>query len=329
MNFESEFFSLLQKPGFDFEAMALGLFRFQAKEVRIYREFLELMKVDAAKVNTINEIPFLPISFFKTQEVLREGSSKDFYFKSSTTSGGTASIHFVPDTAIYEWSFMQSFKKFIGDPKDYCILALLPNYIEQGNSSLVYMTDHLVKASAYPQSGFFLHDHALLYEKIEANEAQKIPTILLGVTYALLDFAEEYPMRLEHTIIVETGGMKGRREELLRAEVHEILKGAFQIKIIHSEYGMTELLSQAWSHGGGVFHAPAWMRVLCAELSDPKRILPAWKSGSINIIDLANIYSCAFIATDDLGIVNADGSFEVIGRKDYSDIRGCNLMYSQ
>jgi hypothetical protein len=239
------------------------------------------------------------------------------------------SKHFVPDVKIYEWSFKSSFEKFIGKPQEYCILALLPNYIEQGNSSLVYMTDHLVKSSVYPDSGFFLHDHDLLHEKLKVNESQKIPTILLGVTYALLDFAEKFPMDLKHTVIVETGGMKGRREELLRSEVHERLKRSFSLKNIHSEYGMTELLSQAWSHGDGIFHAPQWMKVVCADLSDPLSILPGKKSGSINIIDLANIYSCAFIATDDLGMVNEDGTFEVIGRKDYSDIRGCSLMYSQ
>ncbi len=327
MNFEEDFFQLLQQPKFNFEYLALKLFRHQAAHIPVYKLFLEFLHTVPDEVNSVVDIPFLPVSFFKSHHIIAEGANENFYFTSSTTTGGIPSKHFVPDLNIYEWSFTKSFHEFYNEHKEYCILGLLPNYIERGGSSLVYMVEHFIRESKYPQSGFYLHDFEALNAQLSENEKNGIPTLLIGVTYALLDFASQFPLELNNTIVMETGGMKGRREEMLRAEVHEELKKAFSLSEIHSEYGMTELLSQAYSKGNGIFHTPPWMRVLTADLNDARTILPNEKAGSINIIDLANIYSCGFIATDDLGIVHRNSSFEILGRKDNSDIRGCGLMY--
>jgi hypothetical protein len=327
VSFESDFFHSLHEPKINFEVLALKLFRHQAENIPAYKQFLELLHTNPDKVTQVKEIPFLPVAFFKSNKILKEDTNDNIYFTSSTTTGGTPSKHYVPDLGIYEWSFKNSFQTFYKENAAYCILGLLPSYIERGGSSLVYMVEHFINESKYSQNGFYLDDFKALHQQLSENEKAGISTLLIGVTYALLDFAEQFPMELKNTIVMETGGMKGRREEMLRAQVHQELKKAFKTDKIHSEYGMTELLSQAYSKGDGIFMSPPWMRVFIADLNDAMTILPSDKTGSINIIDLANIYSCAFIATDDLGIVHQNSSFEIIGRKDSSDIRGCGLMY--
>ena len=328
MNFEKDFFKTLQYSKFDFVELNLQLFRHQAEHVIIYNYFLKLLQVNVDEITSVEQIPFLPVSFFKSNKILNHVADELFYFTSSTTTGGKHSKHYVPNLKIYEWSFKKGFNTFYPSYKNFCVLGLLPNYIEQGGSSLVYMVKQFINESKYPQSNFYLHDFKALHKQLLENEENEIPTLLIGVTYALLDFASQFPMPLKSTIVMETGGMKGRREEMLRTEVHEELEKAFALSLIHSEYGMTELLSQAYSNGKGIFKSPPWMQVYAADLNDAKAILPKEKAGSINIIDLANIYSCAFIATDDLGIVHHDSSFEILGRKDNSDIRGCGLMYN-
>ncbi len=327
MNFEQDFFEELQKPNFDFEQMALQLFRYQSEYLPVYAEFLRLLKINPNEINSISEIPFLPVSFFKSNEIVSSKVKTYFHFTSSTTTGGKPSRHFVPDLEIYKWSFKKGFNYFYGNNSDYCFLGLLPSYLEREGSSLVYMVQDFIQESKFEQSNFYLHDFNALNLQLLENEKNGIPTILIGVTYALLDFAEQFPIKLKNTIVMETGGMKGQRKEMLRPEVHSLLCKAFQLTEIHSEYGMTELLSQAYSKGNGIFVSPPWMRVLAADLNDALTQLPFEKAGSINIIDLANIYSCAFIATDDLGVVHSNNTFEIIGRRDNSDIRGCGLMY--
>ena len=327
MGFETDFFNSLKEPKLDFEFLALKLFRYQSENIPTYKRFVDLLGLNVNEITKVSDIPFLPVSFFKSEKIINNNASDSFYFTSSTTTGGIPSKHYVPDLTIYEWSFIQSFKKFYNEPGEYCILGLLPNYLEREGSSLVYMVDHFIRENKYNQSGFYLDDFRALNAQLLANETKGMSTLLIGVTYALLDFANQFPSPLKNTIIMETGGMKGRREEMQRAEVHNELRNAFKTDMIHSEYGMTELLSQAYSKGNGIFRSPPWMRIMIADLNDPLSILPFEKSGSINIIDLANIYSCAFIATDDLGIVHRDSTFEILGRKDNSDIRGCGLMY--
>ncbi len=328
VSFENDFFSVLKQPQFNFEEMALHLFRRQAQKVEVYQHFLYLLKINAEEIVALEQIPFMPVSFFKTHKIIALGADDSFCFTSSTTTGGIPSKHYVPDLGWYEWSFKNGFNYFYNHYRDYCVLGLLPNYLEREGSSLVYMVKQFIDESKYPESNFYLHDFKALSKQLHENEKKKIPSLLLGVTYALLDFAQQFPMPLKNTIVMETGGMKGKRRELLRSEVHEILKQSFSLTTIHSEYGMTELLSQAYSTGNGIFECPPWMRVLAADLNDARTILPKEKAGSLNLIDLANINSCAFLATDDLGVVHSDNSFEVIGRKDHSDIRGCGLMYS-
>jgi hypothetical protein len=327
VGFESDFFASLHEPSFDPEEKTLQLFRFQAEHVEVYKRFLSYLNIDPGQIHSPEQIPFLPVSFFKSHSIVTDGTSADFHFSSSSTTGGIPSKHFVPDLKIYEWAFKNSFDSFYGGHKNYCILGLLPNYLEREGSSLVYMVDRMIKESKYPSSNFFLDDFKALHEQLVLNEKDGIPTLLIGVTYALLDFAAQFPIPLKNTIVMETGGMKGRRKEMLRAEVHSELKKAFSLPTIHSEYGMTELLSQAYSKGDGIFQTPPWMRIMAADLNDARTLLPPDQAGSINIIDLANIYSCAFIATDDLGIIHPDSTFEIIGRKDNSDVRGCGLMY--
>lgn len=316
----------------NFNELTLELFNYQYRHNTIYRQFCDTLKINAADVDSINKIPFLPISFFKTQEVKTGEFEADLIFESSGTTQSIASKHFVKDISLYKKSFTTSFEKFYGQPQYKCILGLLPAYLERKNSSLVLMTDELIKASNNPLSGFYLYDHEQLHRTILHNELLKLPTLLIGVTYALLDFAEAYPMQLRHTIVMETGGMKGRREELTRTEVHTQLQEKLGISLVHSEYGMTELLSQAYSKGDGIFHCPGWMKILLRDEDDPFNIITAAnlqnkpQTGLINVIDLANIYSCSFIATDDVGKLHANESFEVLGRSDSSDIRGCSLM---
>ncbi len=291
-----------------------------------------MLNVNAAAVNTLEKIPFLPVQFFKSHTVITTDFTPHTVFESSGTTGNINSKHAVKDVNLYKKSFTTGFNTFYSTASGKCILGLLPSYLERSNSSLVFMVDELIKQSNHKLSGFYLTDYDKLHRTLQHNEILKQPTLLFGVTYALLDFAEQYPMQLRHTTIIETGGMKGRREELTRMQVHKQLQEKLGISLVHSEYGMTELLSQAYSKGDGIFHTPAWMKVLVRETDDPFAITAADESstkavtGLVNIIDLANIYSCAFIATDDVGLLFNNGSFEILGRKDSSDVRGCSLL---
>ena len=311
----------------DFKKVAFEVLRFQYTHNKIYRNYIDTLGIKPAQTARVEDIPFLPVSFFKTHKALcGEEDKNDIVFYSSATASGVASRHIVKNVSIYRQSFSRCFRHFYGDVTDYCILALLPSYLQRSGSSLVYMAEDMMKESGNPHSGFYLHNMDELAAKITLLEKAGQKTLLLGVTYALLDFAEKYPAKLNHTIIMETGGMKGKRREMPREEVHSLLKNAFGTVAIHSEYGMTELLSQAYSKGGGVFYCPPWMQVVIRDVYDPLHTGLTETGGAINIIDLANINSCSFIATDDAGIAHKDGSFEVSGRLDQSDIRGCNLM---
>lgn len=310
----------------EFEALCLATFQFQYEENSVYRSFCDLLNISPVDVNSLTQIPHLPIQFFKSHEVRAVQGKASTCFSSSATSGQGTSKHFVQDISLYQKSFRKGFALQYGEVKQWGILALLPSYLEREGSSLVYMMDDLIRHSNHPASGFYLNDFQALQQQLCELEKAKQPTLLLGVSFALLDFAEQFPMQLEHTIVMETGGMKGRRKELVREELHACLQKGFGVKTIHSEYGMTELLSQAYSKGNGVFNCPPWMKVSARDINDPLSPAAAGKIGRLNIIDLANQESCAFIATDDLGRVYPDGSFEVLGRLDASDIRGCNLM---
>jgi hypothetical protein len=314
-----------------FRAAALEVFHFQAQQCPVYREYLSRLGVDARGIGKPEEIPFLPVEFFRTQTVLCGGKDAELVFESSGTTQADPARHFVADASLYRSSLALAFKHFYGPPEKYCILALLPSYPEGKGSSLVYMMNQLIRQSGYPDSGFFLDRPDNLAWILRKRNEDGHPTLLVGVSFALLDLAEKHPVKLgDHIIVMETGGMKGRRKELVRSELHDLLTGAFGVPSIHSEYGMTELLSQAYSQGGGLFRSPPWMRVLARDPNDPLTILAPGKTGSakggLNIIDLANLYSCAFIATGDLGKVYPDGSFEVTGRFDHADVRGCNLL---
>lgn len=315
-----------------FEALSLEIFRFQYQHNPVYGQYVDALQVKPGEVQKLADIPFLPIRFFKSHAVTTTGFTPELVFESSGTTGSINSKHLVKDALVYEESFTRAFRQFYGEINDWCVIGLLPAYLERQGSSLVYMVDKLVKNSHHPQSGFYLYDFEKLQQVLLQLESQGQQVLLIGVTFALLDFAQQYPTPLQHTVMMETGGMKGRREELIRPQVHEILQQAFGLPAIHAEYGMTELLSQAYSKGNGLFSCPPWMKVLIREEEDPlairsvKEIKQKPVSGAINIIDLANIYSCSFIATDDAGQLEADGSFRVMGRLDNSDIRGCSLM---
>ena len=314
------------------QALPLKIFAYQYENNKLYRQYCDMLRIKPADVNAVHQIPFLPVQFFKSHAIITGEFDPGLVFESSGTTGSINSRHHLRDVSVYERSFLTGFEKFYGNPADYCIIGLLPSYLERGSSSLVYMVNELIKRSGNAGSGFYLYEFEKLKETLCQNERQGIKTLLIGVTYALLDFAEQFPMPLTHTIVMETGGMKGRREELTRQEVHAILKKQFSLESIHSEYGMTELLSQAYSPGEGIFHPSTTMKVLLRAEDDPFDVsgdIPAGKefvSGAINLIDIANLYSCSFIATDDMGKLFADGSFEVLGRLDNSDIRGCGLM---
>jgi phenylacetate-coenzyme A ligase PaaK-like adenylate-forming protein len=317
------------KQDLNFSQKALELFHFQYAHNALYKRFTDALNCDAAKVNAIGEIPFLPISFFKQFPVTTTNFEPQVIFKSSGTTGMATSQHLVKDKNLYEESFMTAFEQFYGPVEDYCILGLLPSYLERSSSSLVYMVQHMIEVSKHPLNGFYLYNFEELFETLQQLQATGQKTLLIGVTYALLDFADVFPIQLNNTIIMETGGMKGRKKELLRAEVHNLLKKAFGVDQIHSEYGMTELLSQAYSSREGFFRTPSWMKVVLREEDDPLAIITQTQkqvSGAINVIDLANVYSCCFIATDDVGRLHPDGSFEILGRMDQSDIRGCSLL---
>ncbi len=315
----------IQKPA-EFRQTALAVFHHQMAHNEVYSDYCRYLGVVAENVQEIGQIPFLPISFFRTHHVISKGLEAKLMFESSGTTAAQPGRHYVADPAIYEQSFGKAFRQVYGRPDSYCILALLPAYLERGNSSLVYMADHLIRQSKHPNSGFYLDRYDALYDTMKQLRNRGQPTLLLGVTFALLDLAAQFPLEFPELVLLETGGMKGRRREMVREEVHAVLKNAFSVEYVHSEYGMTELLSQAYSAGNGLFRPPPWMRLLVRDVNDPLSLTAAGKTGGLNIIDLANIHSCAFIATQDLGKVYQDNSFKVLGRFDYSDVRGCNLM---
>ncbi|MFV7234082.1 acyl transferase [Flavobacterium sp. ZB4R12] len=337
-----------------FEKIALKVFRFQYENNLVYQEFCDFLKVDVQKVKSLHQIPFLPIQFFKSHQVVSNANAIEETFTSSGTTGMITSKHLVTDASVYEESYRKGFSQFYGNIEDYVVLALLPSYLEREGSSLIYMVEDLIALSNHPESGFYLHNHDELIAKLIALDQAGQNVILIGVTYALLDLIEtlngkssfsdkkkrvlddlrqttelsekKHQFQLQNTIIMETGGMKGKRKEMIREELHEQLCKGFGVSAIHSEYGMTELLSQAYSLGNGVFECPSWMQILIRDTEDALTYIQDGKTGGINVIDLANINSCSFIATQDLGKKNPNNSFEVLGRFDNSDIRGCNLM---
>lgn len=309
-----------------FKEVALTVFKHQFKNNKVYRSFCDLLYVHTSDVNEIKDIPFLPIQFFKSHKILSSLDEIQETFTSSGTTGSMTSKHFVTDISFYQKSYLKGFHHFYGDIKEYTVLALLPNYLERKGSSLVYMVNDLINKSQQSESGFYLNNLKELSETlIKLNQLEK-KVLLIGVSFALLDLIEQQQFNLKNTIIMETGGMKGRRKELIRDELHSILKNGFGVSEIHSEYGMTELLSQAYSKGKGVFDCPPWMKILTRDTEDALTIQEPTKTGGINVIDLANYNSCSFIATQDLGKIQQNGTFEIIGRFDNSDIRGCNLM---
>lgn len=310
----------------DFQKMALKIFKFQFENNKVYRSFCDLINRHPSDVSTIKDIPFLPIQFFKTHNVLSSKEAIEATFSSSGTTGSVISKHYVTNLELYKHSFTDGFVQFYGNIEDYTILALLPSYLEREGSSLIYMVDDLIKQSNSTESGFYLNNLSELTSTLKKLDSNGKKVLLIGVSFALLDLVESHKFNLKNTIIMETGGMKGRRKELIRAELHNKLKEGFGVETIHSEYGMTELLSQAYSNGKGVFKCPSWMKVLTRDTEDALTIQESGQTGGINIIDLANINSCSFIATQDLGKVHKEGSFEIVGRFDNSDIRGCNLM---
>lgn len=310
----------------EFSNAALKVFKHQFKNNRTYRSFCDLINVHPSDVKTVEEVPFLPIQFFKSHEIIASSDAIQETFTSSGTTGSKTSKHFITDLSWYTKSYLKGFQHFYGNIEEYAVLALLPNYLERKGSSLVFMVDDLITKSKNPESGFYLHNLDEITQKIEKLDKNGQKTLLIGVSFALLDLVEKQQFNLKNTIIMETGGMKGKRKELVRKELHSILKKGFGVAEIHSEYGMTELLSQGYSNGNGVFDCPPWMKILTRDTEDALTINKLGKSGGINIIDLANYNSCSFIATQDLGKVYRDNSFEIIGRFDNSDIRGCNLM---
>ena len=309
----------------DFEELALALFRFQYEQNEVYQQYVDLLGIDPGTVTAESQIPFLPIDFFKSHPVKTTAFQPETIFESSGTTQTTPSYHLVKNLSIYRQSFIKAFENIYGPVQDWCILGLLPAYLERNNSSLVTMVHELITMSQHAESGFYLYDHERLSEVLQLLEKNQQKTLLIGVTFALLDFAKNYQQPLHYTTVMETGGMKGRREEMTRDEIHTLLKQAWGLDTVHSEYGMTELLSQAYSRQRGLFTSPSWMKIMLREEDDPFSIKTAGR-GLINIIDLANIYSCAFIATDDIGFVHPVGNFEVLGRRDNIDLRGCSLM---
>lgn len=310
----------------EFNQTALEIFRYQAQHTPVYRSYIQALGIDTCSITDYRKIPFLPIQFFKTQSVLAEELSAAITFSSSGTTGMTNSKHHVPDLKWYTDSFRKAFQLFYGDIQDIAILALLPSYLERDGSSLIYMVDDLIQASGQSESDYFLYNHQDLLDTLLKLQQTGTKTILIGVTYALLDFIEQYQLEFPDLIVMETGGMKGKRREMVRDELHQLLKEGFGVQHIHSEYGMTELLSQGYSYGDGLFYTPPWMKILIRDTNDPLSLLENKKTGAINVIDLANYHSCSFIATQDLGKIHVDQSFEILGRFDNSDIRGCNLL---
>ncbi len=320
----SDIFSISNKK--QFEKLALKIFRFQHENNLVYRQFCDLRKIEVQKIKSLEQIPFLPIQFFKSHKVVSNTNEIQEIFTSSGTSGSTTSQHFVTDVSLYEESYQQGFSEFYGNIEDYVVLALLPSYLERSGSSLIYMFDDLIKRTNNPESGFYLDNYQELIQKLIQLDNSGQNVILIGVTYALLDLIEIQKFNLKNTIVMETGGMKGKRKEMIREDLHKQLCEGFGVSSIHSEYGMTELLSQAYSLGNGVFECPPQMQVLIRDTEDALSYVDSGKTGCINVIDLANINSCSFIATQDLGKKYPNNSFEILGRFDNSDIRGCNLM---
>ncbi len=310
----------------EFEKITLKVFRHQYEHNQVYQDFCSLLKKDKTNVKSLEEIPFLPIQFFKSHAVLSSSKPIQETFTSSGTSGMVSSKHLVTDLSLYKQSFRKAFSQFYGNSEDYVILALLPSYLEREGSSLIYMVNDLIESSNHPESGFYLHNYDELVQQLIKIDSSGQNILLIGVTYALLDVVEKQTFQLKNSIIMETGGMKGKRKEIIREELHEILGNGFGVSAIHSEYGMTELLSQAYSLGNGIFECPPWMQILIRDTEDALTYVDFGKTGGINVIDLANINSCSFIATQDLGKKYPNHSFEVLGRFDSSDIRGCNLM---
>ena len=309
-----------------FDKLALKVFRFQHENNKVYREFCDFLNTNPQHVKTIQQVPFLPIQFFKSHEVISSTDVIQEIFTSSGTTGMITSKHLVTDISIYEESFRNAFSEFYGNIEDYTVLALLPSYLERDGSSLIYMVNDLIEHSNNAHSGFYLNNYDELIAKLISLDNSGQNVLLIGVTYALLDLIELQNFQLKNTIIMETGGMKGKRKEMIREELHEILSKGFGVENIHSEYGMTELLSQAYSFGKGIFECPNWMQILIRDTEDALSYVDYGKNGGINVVDLANINSCSFIATQDLGKYHSNNSFEILGRFDNSDIRGCNLM---
>ncbi|MCZ4695463.1 acyl transferase [Ancylomarina euxinus] len=313
----------------EFRQIALAVFQFQVVNNPVYARYIELLNIDVNSVDCLEKIPFLPIEFFKSHKVTSSTDEAKAIFTSSGTTGNLTSRHYVPDLEIYEDSFTKGFEAFYGPVNDYCILALLPSYLEREGSSLIYMMEKLIKDSGHPKSGFYLNNHEELIANLDELKSQNQKVLLLGVSFALLELAENHQLDLGDVIVMETGGMKGRRKEITREELHAIFTSRLGVKKIHSEYGMTELLSQGYSKGDSLFKTPAWMKILIRDAYDPFSYEKTGRSGGVNVIDLANLYSCSFIETQDLGKIYADGKFEILGRFDNSDIRGCNLLVSE
>ncbi len=309
-----------------FKELALAVFHYQYAHNKVYHQYVDLVQKDISTIQSITQIPFLPIQFFKSHRVLCDDTNVNLpYFESSGTAGQITSKHYIVDYTPYQSSFRKGFQHFFGHIKDYVILGLLPSYLERNHSSLVFMVQDLIQQSQHPLSGFYLHNHAELFQVLTQLEKEKKQALLFGVTFALLDFAEKYPLKLSSVKVIETGGMKGRREEMTRHEVHQLLAQSFSTQSIYSEYGMTELFSQAYSLSDELFQSPSWMKILSRDLNDPLEVNNTGKGG-INCIDLANINTCSFIATEDMGEVYENGSFTIQGRIDHSELRGCSLM---
>jgi len=323
---------LFSKPLFldhtekNFNSLAIDVFRFQVQHNPVYGSFVKGLRKDPESVTNFREIPFMPVEFFKNHRVVSGERPPEIVFSSSGTTGMIQSRHEVLDVSVYEESFRMAFERFYGPTEDLVILALLPSYLERDGSSLIYMVEDLIQRTGNADSGYFLYNHEELFHTLNRLREAGKKVILIGVTYALLDFVERFSINFPELIVMETGGMKGKRKEMIREELHQQLCVGFGVSAIHSEYGMTELLSQAYSSGKGIFRCPPWMRISIRDINDPLSLLPTGVTGGINVIDLANVYSCSFLATQDLGKTHDDGSFEIIGRFDNSDIRGCNLL---
>ncbi|RFM36668.1 acyl transferase [Chitinophaga silvisoli] len=320
--------AIFSSDGSDLETLSLETFRFQYRENALYRAYTDALRIQPDKVRSLAQIPFLPIQFFKTHQITCGNFEPQLVFESSGTTQTINSRHLVKEAAIYEQSFLTAFERFYGPVTDFVVVGLLPSYLERQHSSLVYMVQDMVQRSGHPASGFYLYEHDKLYHQLLELEARGQKTLLIGVTFGLLDFAEQYALQLKNTIVMETGGMKGRREEWTRDQVHGFLKERLGCSHIHAEYGMTELLSQAYSYGQGLFNTPPWMKVLVRDENDPFQLYTEKAAGVINVVDLANVYSCSFIATEDIGRLHEHGTFEVLGRLDNSALRGCSLMVS-